>query len=279
MIRIELDRIHLELLLLAGLFATFSGVVFQPMMQNGMNMTPLVAFGGVGIVGVGVLVHRRLSTGNADSRSRIRAMVWFALLGAVLGAAISSTVVETPRSMVLAAVGVGAMFSAFGTQFGIVIKSREEAAREAVETILDEKNVFVTPEQLWSNGADATNSTRESNYRSETLGFEATAESGFVSESEPESEATSEPESGTASEADATDWSSGTDGADEADETDDADDSDTDAETDGSTSEEQTDDTIDPTDDPGSKSWKQPADDTTPIPVIRSIESGEYPED
>lgn len=270
MIRIELDRIHLELLLLAGLFATFSGVVFQPMMQNGMNMTPLAAFGGVGIIGVGVLVHRRLATSHADSRSRIRAMVWFALLGAVLGAAISSSVVETPRSMVLAAVGVGAMFSAFGTQFSIVIKSREEAAREAVETILDEKNVFVTPEQLWSNGADETNRTRESNDRSESLGFEATAESK------------SEPEPETASEADATGWGGETDKTDEADEADEAnetDDSDTDAETDDPTTDEQEGDTIDQTDDPGSKSWTQPADDTTPIPVIRSIESGEYPED
>lgn len=253
MIRIELDRIHLELLLLAGLFATFSGVVFQPMMQNGMNMTPLVAFAGVGIVAVGVLVHRRLSTGHTDSRSRIRAMVWLALLGAVLGAAVSSTVVETPRSMVLAALGVGAMFSALGTQFGIVIKSREEAAREAVETILDEKNVFVTPEQLWSNGADEANRTRESNDHSNTLGFEATAESGSKSESEA-------------------------DAATEVDETDEADDSDTGIDTEN-TADEQESDTIDRTDDPGSKSWKQPTDDTTPIPVIRSIESREYPED
>lgn len=265
MIRIELDRIHLELLLLAGLFATFSGAVFQPRMQNGMNMTPLVAFGGVGIVGLGVLVHRRLSTGHADSRSRIRAMVWFALLGAVLGATILSVVVgdDSSRSMVLAAVGVGAMFSAFGTQFGIVIKSREEAAREAVETILDEKNVFVTPDQLWSNGTQEADRSHESNDNSVTFGFESDAESEAESESESESKSDSDSES----ESDVTDW---------IDETIDAD---TDGDSD-STIDEQENDTIERTDDPGSDSWKEATtDDTSPIPVIRSIESSEYPEE
>ena len=149
MIRIQLDRIHLELLLLAGLFATFSGVVFPPIRRSGMNMTPLVAFCGVVIVGIGVLVHRRIFTDSADTRSRRRATIWFAVLGAITGAAISS-VIGTSR-LLIAAIGGGLMFSAIGTQFSIGIKSRDEAARDAVETILDEQNVFVTPEHRRSD--------------------------------------------------------------------------------------------------------------------------------
>jgi hypothetical protein len=219
MIRIELDRVHLELLVLAGLFATFSGVVFPPMRWNGMNMTPLVAFFGIGIVGVGALVHRRIFTDSTDTRSRMRAAIWFAVLGAVLGASVSTIVVETPQSRMIAAIGGALMFSSIGTQFGIVIKSHDEAARDAVETILDEQNVFVTPEQLWTEDARGVRGNDRTDAPSR----------------------------------------------------DDEDNKDNRSEMNGESDE------IDVS---ASSDWKQStSDDNIPIPVIRSVESGEYSEE
>jgi hypothetical protein len=235
MIRIQLDRIHLELLLLAGLFATFSGVVFPPIRQNGMNMTPLVAFCGVVIVGIGVLVHRRIFTDSTDTRSQRRATIWFAIIGAIVGAAVSS-VVGTSR-LLIAAIGGGLMFSAIGTQFNIVIKSRDEAARDAVETILDEQNVFVTPEHRRSDATNdgANEKARETDEQTET---ETSAGNGSAEDANDTTET----------------------------ETDN-----------GSATEEQVDDAIEQIDVSASSDWKQSApDDNIPIPVIRSIESSDY---
>jgi hypothetical protein len=258
MIRIQLDRIHLELLLLAGLFATFSGVVFEPTWQSGMNVTPLVAFGGGLVVGVGVLVHRRIFGDSTDSRSRMRATIWFAFLGAVIGATVSSVVVGTPRSMVIAAAGGGLMFSAIGTQFGIVIKTRDEAARDAVETVLDEENVFVTPEHFWSDNTDTTHSNEDSRATEEKVTQTETHAVNGGETSDPDRNETSEESDN--HNGDDTDKT----GSDENDE---------------SVTDEQIDGDIERIDVSSSSDWKQTADDNIPIPVIRSIESSDYSEE
>lgn len=267
MIRIELDRIHLELLLLAGLLAAFAGVVFEPTMWYGVNATPLVALGVVGMIGLLVLVHRRFTTGD---RSRVRAMVWLALVGALLGATVSTVVVGDVESMALAAAGVGAMFFAIGTQFSIVVKTRETAAREAVEEILDEENVFVASEQLQMNSTDADG---------QRSSFEPTAETESTT---PSATANSESETGSDT-TETTSWSETAAVADEPEGED---------ETEGKTDEatesdsEKTDDSsddshdIEQTDGPGSESWAQSTtDDTGPIPVIRSITPSESSEE
>lgn len=259
MIRIELDRIHLELLLLAVLIAAFAGVVFEPTMWYGVNATPLVALGVVGVIGLLVLVHRRFTAGD---RNRVRAMVWLALVGALLGATAAAAVGRAVQSMALAAAGVGAMFFAVGTQFSIVIKSREAAARAAVEEILDDENVFVASERLRTNGTD-------------TNGQSSVPESGFAapsaeSGSENESDETDTPE------ATVSQFEPETDAVDEReDETERT--TESDSENDGWSDDGRD---IERTDDPGSESWaRSTADDPGPIPVIRSITPSESSEE
>lgn len=244
MIRIELDRIHLELLLLSGLIAAFAGVVFEPTMRYGVNVIPLVALGVVWTLAIAVLAHRRFTTGN---QNRIRAMVWFALLGAIVGATVSTAVVGTVRSMLLAGAGVGAMFFAVGTQFSIVVKDRESAAKEAVEAIIDENNIFVTPEQLRTN-SETTG----------TPGFEQTVETEsepnppsapesdeFSDESLFERERENEPETENM-------WNIESDDSEPDDDLDAVDD-------------------VERTDDPGSESWSRSDSKDTGISVIRSV--------
>ncbi len=258
MIRIELDRIHLELLLLAGLLAAFAGVVFEPTMRYGVNATPLVALGVVGVIGLLVLVHRRFTAGD---RNRVRAMVWLALVGALLGATAAAAAGRAVQSMALAAAGVGAMFFAVGTQFSIVIKSREAAARAAVEEILDDENVFVASERLRTNGTD-------------TNGQSSVPESGFAapsaeSGSENESDETDTPE------ATVSQFEPETDAVDEHEEETGA--TESDSENDGWSDDGRD---IERTDDPGSESWaRSTADDPGPIPVIRSITPSESSEE
>lgn len=268
MIRIELDRIHLELLLLAGLIAAFAGVVFEPTMRYGVNVVPLVALGVVGVIGLIVLIHRRFTAGD---RSRVRGMVWFALVGALLGATVSSVVVGTVRSMALAAAGVGAMCFALGTQFSIVIKSREAAARAALEDLLEDENVFVASEQRQTNGTDTDrqrsdtkpmaeytpSSANESNSETESDGIDTLRATTFRSESESDDD-------GEKSERKA--------------ETDDTTNEESNSETTDEDSEDRHD--VERTDDPGSEHWAQStADDSGPIPVIRSITSAESSEE
>ncbi|RRJ27821.1 hypothetical protein [Halocatena pleomorpha] len=273
MIRIELDRIHLELLLLAALIAAFAGAVFEPTVRYGVNVVPLVALVVVGMIGLIVLIHRRFTAGD---RNRVRGMVWLALLGALLGATVSSVVVGTARSMALAAAGVGAMFFALGTQFSIVIKSREAAARDALTEILDEENVFVASEQARANG---TTDDRQTDFESTT---ESTRVSRTVSSAfrDNGSESDGTETSRSESRRDDDDDNDGDDvETDEqevkADETDEATESD-DEQTDESEDERD----IEQTDDPGSEHWAQStAEDSGPIPVIRSIASTESSEE
>lgn len=254
MIRIELDRIHLELLLLAGLLAAFAGVVFEPTMRYGVNVTPLVALGVVGMIGLLVLVHRRFTAGD---RNRVRAMVWLALVGALLGATAAAAAGRAVQSMALAAAGVGAMFFAVGTQFSIVIESREAAARAAVEEILDDENVFVASERLRTNGTDTNGQSSDT----ETGFIAPSAESG----SEDESDETDTPEA-TVSSFDTTDEREDETRATESD-----------GENDGWSDDGRD---IERTDDPGSESWaRSTADDPGPIPVIRSITPSESSEE
>ncbi|UPM42176.1 hypothetical protein [Halocatena salina] len=263
MIRIELDRIHLELLLLAALIAAFAGVVFEPTVRYGVNVVPLGALGVVGMIGLIVLVHRRFTDGD---RNRVRGMVWLAIVGALLGATVSSVVVGTVRSMALAAAGVGAMFFAIGTQFSIVIKSREAAARDALEEVLDDENVFVASEQARTNGrTDRRRSDFESTHTSETA--TSTFGSDAASESDTARTARSESDRGDDVQTDEREV--------ESDETEEATESD-DEQTD--TSEDERD--VERTDDPGSEHWAQStADDSGPIPVIRSVTSTESSEE
>lgn len=169
MIEIKLDVIHRELLLLAGLFATFTGVVFPEELWYGMNLTPLIAFGSVVVIGLLVLLHRRLFTRSSATQSRRRATIWLGLLGAVLGGTASTVLVGTDRSMIYATIGGGLMFAAIGTQFSIIIKSQDDAARAAVERVLDQENVVLAP-GVWSSedSAESANSSQTDSASSET---------------------------------------------------------------------------------------------------------------
>lgn len=264
--RIQLDRIHLELLLLGGLFATFSGVVLPGTSWRGMNVTPLVAFGGSMIVAAGVLVHRRIYTHSTDTRSRMRATIWFAFLGAIFGAMVTAIVVNEPRSTLIGAAGGGLMFSAIGTQFGIDIKTRDQAARDAVETILDDQNVFVTPEHLWSDDTDTTHSNGESRTTEEkATKTETGAVNGSDTNNADRSETSEESNDDTVADDDAAD-----DAVADKTEND---------EKNESTTNEQIDDDIERIGVSQSSDWKQTTDDNIPIPVIRSIESNDYSEE
>lgn len=263
--RIQLDRIHLELLLLGGLFSTFSGVVLPSTPWRGMDMTPLVAFGGSMIVAVGVLVHRRIFTDSADTRSRMRATIWFAFLGAIVGATITA-IVGKSQSMLIAAAGGGLMFSAIGVQFGIDIKTRDEAARDAVETILDDKNVFVTPEHLWSDDTDTAHSNEKSRNTKQTK-----TETGTVNGSDTNNADSSD------ANADSSDASEGSDSDAVAD--DDATDETENGEKNKSATGGRIDSDIERIGVSKSSDWKQTTDDNIPVPVIRSIESNDYSEE
>ncbi|WP_330630897.1 hypothetical protein [Halocatena halophila] len=150
MIRIELDRIHLELLLLSGLFAALSGVVFQPNLRYGINIVPLGTFAGVAVIGIVALLLRRFTGWDP---ARLRSMIWFGLFGGFAGAMISRVAVGSTEKMLFGTVGGAAMAMALavGMKVTVVIKSQDDAAREAVDRILEQKNVYTATEQFEAN--------------------------------------------------------------------------------------------------------------------------------